>query len=150
MPRGDQENSKIWRRLIKWGKDHCLGEAREADWKELLLKRAQSHPLPVRLVWYGKHWAREQSRSAARSYPSFREWRRAADRYVIDQRVDWLHRFARANIVVYCPSASQASICDQRKRRNSPARRTGIGRLLRRRVSSQTVEGLSCRRSATW
>jgi hypothetical protein len=83
MPRGDQENSKIWRRLIKWGNDRCLGEAREGQWLEFLLERVRSHPLHVRLARYGKYWARERSRSRARTrpYPSFREWRQVADRY---------------------------------------------------------------------
>lgn len=87
MPRGDQENSKIWRRLTKWGNDHFSREAKEADSLELLLQRVQSHPLHVRLVHYGKYWAGEWSGSWARSYPSFREWRRAADRYVVELRV---------------------------------------------------------------
>jgi len=84
MPRSDQENSKMWRRLIKWGNDHFLREARKADSLELLLQRVRSHPLHVRLVHYGKHWAREWSGSCARPYPSFREWRRAAHRYVVE------------------------------------------------------------------
>jgi hypothetical protein len=87
IPRRDQENSKIWRCLIKWGKDHFLRKAKEADSLEFLRQRVRSHPLHVRLVRYGKYWAREWSGSCARSYPSFREWRRAADRYVIIQRL---------------------------------------------------------------
>jgi hypothetical protein len=55
----DQENSKMWRRLIKQGNDHCLREARDADWLEPLLQRVQSHPRHVRLLAYGKHWAKE-------------------------------------------------------------------------------------------
>ena len=82
--RRDQGNSKIWRRLIKWGKDHFLREVMEANSLELLLQRVRSHPLHVRLVHYGKSWARDSSGSWARSYPSFREWRRAADRYVVE------------------------------------------------------------------
>lgn len=87
MPRGDRENSKIWRRLLKWGNGCFSREGRDADWLELLLQQVQSHPLHVRLVHYRKYWARERSGSRARSYPSFREWRRAADRYVVDLRV---------------------------------------------------------------
>lgn len=87
IPRRDQDNSKIWRRLIKWGKDRSLTEAREADSLQLLLQRVRSNPLHVRLVHYGKYWAREWSGSRVRFYPSFREWRRAADRYVAELRV---------------------------------------------------------------
>src|SRR5260370_6538731 len=47
------------------------------------------------------------------------------------------HRFCSGEIiVVYSSSTSRTSICDQRKRRNFPARRTGSGCILRRRVSS--------------
>jgi hypothetical protein len=83
-PPRDQENSKIWRRLIKWGNDHSLREAKEADSLDLLLQRVQSHPLHVRLVHYGKYWATEWSGRGVRFYPSFREWRLAAHRYIVD------------------------------------------------------------------
>lgn len=73
----------IWRRLIKWRKDFCLSQARKAGCLDLLLQRAQSHPLHVRLVSFGKHWARGRSQTRGRSYPSFRKWRRAADRFVV-------------------------------------------------------------------
>jgi len=87
MPRGDQENSKIWRRLTEWGNNHFSREAKEADSLELLLQRVQSHPLHVRLVHYGKYWEGEWSGNWARSYPSFPEWRRAADRYVVELKL---------------------------------------------------------------
>jgi hypothetical protein len=85
--RPDGENSKIWRRLIKWGNDHSLREASEADSLQLLLQRVRSHPLHVRLAHYGKYWAREWSGSCTRPYPSFDQWRLAADRYVVDFRM---------------------------------------------------------------
>jgi hypothetical protein len=78
----DQENSKIWRRLIKWGTDHYLTKAKKADSLDLLLQRVRSHPLHVRRAHYGKYWAREWSGNSARPYPSFDEWRLAAECYV--------------------------------------------------------------------
>lgn len=81
------ENSAIWCRLVKWRKDFCLSQVLKADWLDLFLQRAQSHPSHVRLVSFGKHWAGGRSQNPGRSYPSFREWRLAADRYVVKLRV---------------------------------------------------------------
>jgi hypothetical protein len=78
------ENPKTWRSLAKWRKGHYLKEASEADSLPLLLQKVRSHPLHVRLVHYGKYWAREWSGSGVRFYPSFRAWRLAAERYVVD------------------------------------------------------------------
>jgi hypothetical protein len=79
---GTQEKSRIWRGLLRWGKGHCLSEAKQAGWLDSLLQGVRFHPRHARLVAYGKHWARERSRNRTRPYPSFREWRQAADRYI--------------------------------------------------------------------
>jgi hypothetical protein len=84
LRRGNQDNSMIWRRLIKWGNDHCLREAREADWLEFLLQRVRSHPRHVRLVSYEKQCAKHWRRNRPQPYPSFCEWQRSADRYIVD------------------------------------------------------------------
>lgn len=80
---GSQKKSKIWRHLIRWGKDHCLSDAKEAGRLGALLQRVQSHPLHVRLVIYGKRWAKAWPRNRSQAYPSFRQWRRAAYRYIL-------------------------------------------------------------------
>jgi hypothetical protein len=77
-----QEKSKIWRRLIGWSKDHCLSEAKKAGWLDSLLRRVRSHPRHVRIVAYGRFWAKDWSRNCPQPYLSFREWRQAADRYI--------------------------------------------------------------------
>lgn len=81
--RHDVENSTIWRSLVEWGRNHCRLQAGKQGHLDLR-QRAQSHPLHARLLSYAKHWARRQSRTSARSYPSFRDWRQAADRYVVE------------------------------------------------------------------
>lgn len=84
--RPDVENSKIWRSLVRWGRNHCQlqpGKHGHLD----LRQQVQSHPLHARLLSYARHWARQGSRASARSYPSFREWRLAADCYVVELRV---------------------------------------------------------------
>jgi hypothetical protein len=78
-----KENSEIWRHLNRWRRAQCLSEANEAGWLDALLQRARSHPLHVRLVAYGNHWAKAWPRNRSQTYPSFRQWRRAADRYIL-------------------------------------------------------------------
>lgn len=77
-----EKKPKIRQHLIRWGKRHCLMEPKQAGWIDLLLQGVRFHPRYVRFMAYGKHWAKERSRNRARPYPSFREWRQAADRYI--------------------------------------------------------------------
>lgn len=79
---GRQEKAKTWRRLMAWGRDHCLSEPRQAGWLKSFLQRVRFHPRHVRLLAYGEHWAKEWSRNRTRHYPSFRQWELAANRYV--------------------------------------------------------------------
>ena len=80
--RGTQQKSRIWQGLVRSGKDHCLSEAKRAGWLDSLLQGVHFHPRYVRLVAYGKHWAKEWSRNRTAHYPSLRQWELAADRYV--------------------------------------------------------------------
>ena len=73
----DVDNSKIWRNLLNWGRNHCRLQAGKQGHLDLR-HRAQFHPLHARLLSYAKHWARQQSRRSPRSYPSFREWQQNA------------------------------------------------------------------------
>lgn len=79
---GSQEKSKMWRHVVKYGKDHCLLEAKEARWPDFLTDRARFHPRYVRIAAYGKRWAKEWSRDHSCPYPSFGEWQQAADCYI--------------------------------------------------------------------
>jgi len=79
----DVENSKIRRGLVKWGRNQSRWQAGEQDQLDLR-QQAEAHPLHARFLFYAKHWASQQTRSSARSYPSFREWRLAAHRYVVE------------------------------------------------------------------
>jgi hypothetical protein len=81
--RSGKENSKIWRHLNEWRQDQYLSDAKEDGWLDFLLQRARSHPLHMRLVVYGNHWAKAWPRNRPQTYPSFRQWRRAADRYIL-------------------------------------------------------------------
>jgi hypothetical protein len=86
-PRTHIENGEIWRNFVQWGRVHRQLQAGNEGWLDLLLERARSHPLRVRVVSYGRHWAREQRRTGARSYPSFREWLQIAQRRLSQKRI---------------------------------------------------------------
>jgi hypothetical protein len=77
-----QARSSIWRHVMKWGKDHCLAQAREEGWLGLLLDQVHSHPRHVRMHAYATHWTKEWSRSHALPYPSYSQWGQAAEAYV--------------------------------------------------------------------
>lgn len=78
-PQDRQEKSELWRHLMRWGKDHCLAGPRRAGWLGCVLERVGSNPRHVRMVAYGKHWAKEWSEHPAPNYPSFRQWRQTVD-----------------------------------------------------------------------
>jgi hypothetical protein len=81
-PRGSQEKSRIRQLLMSWGKGHYLSEAERTGWLDSLLQRVHVHPRYVRLVTYGKHWAKEWSGARTPHYPSFRQWQQSADCYI--------------------------------------------------------------------
>ena len=64
---------------MKWGKDHCLSQAKEEGWLDSLREQVRSHPWHVRMRAYAAHWTQEWSRSRALPYPSFRQWEQAAE-----------------------------------------------------------------------
>jgi hypothetical protein len=77
-----QARSSIWHRVMKWGKDHCLAQAREEGWLDLFLEQVRSHPRHVRMGAYATHLTKECSQSRALPYLSFDQWEQAAERYV--------------------------------------------------------------------
>ena len=77
-----QAKSSIWRRFMKWGKEHCVSQAKEEGWLDSLREQVRSHPWHVRMRTYAAHWTKEWSRSRALPYPSFQQWEQAAERYV--------------------------------------------------------------------
>ena len=77
-----QAKSSIWGRLMNWGKDHCLSQAKEEGWLDSLLEQVRSHAWHVRMRAYATHLAKELSRNRAVPFPSFRQWEQAAGEYV--------------------------------------------------------------------
>lgn len=73
--------STNWQSLVRAGRERCLPDTRVTDRPDDFTRQVQSHPRYVRLMAYGKHWTAEWPRKQRQHYPSFREWRLAADLY---------------------------------------------------------------------
>ena len=69
-------------RLLKWGEDQFFAEAKSDGWFDAVLWHASNHPRNVRTAEYWVHWDSQWEPNRKASYPSFREWRKAADAYV--------------------------------------------------------------------
>ena len=76
-----KRESTNWQSLIRAGRERCLSDARATGWCDDFTQRVRFHPRSVRFMAYGKHWGAEWSRNRRQHYPSFREWRLAADRH---------------------------------------------------------------------
>jgi hypothetical protein len=77
-----QAKLSIWRRVMKWGKDHCLSQAKVEGWLDSLREQVRSHPWHVRMRAYAANLTQESPRNRALPYPSFHQWEQAAEGYV--------------------------------------------------------------------
>lgn len=83
MRKNDQPGqTQSFTRLLKWGQDRFFVEARSEGWFDAVLWHASNHPRNVRTVEYWVYWDSQWEPSRKASYPSFAEWRKAADDYV--------------------------------------------------------------------
>ncbi len=72
-----------WQRLLSWGEAHLFGEAIDEGWFEAVILYARRHPRDVRTAEYWADWSDRWDKTLE-PYPSFEEWRQAADGYVVD------------------------------------------------------------------
>lgn len=79
---GGKEDSEIWRSLRRCCPDHFLSGPRKRGVLKAVLQRARSHPLYARLAFHGMHWSREWLKNRRCAFPSFRQWRQAADSFI--------------------------------------------------------------------
>jgi hypothetical protein len=79
-----EEKGGAWRRLAGWIGRHFFSEAKKQGWFGVVVRQARNDPHHVRTVEYWKRWNKSWSQNPAVGYPSFSEWRRAADTYVED------------------------------------------------------------------
>jgi hypothetical protein len=76
--------TKRWKALLQWGENRFFNNIQKEGWFEAVVSEARAHARSVRAVDYwvfcwDEHWSSRPSEA----YPSFDEWRSAADDFVI-------------------------------------------------------------------
>jgi hypothetical protein len=71
-----------WSSLTEYIEDRFFSSPKTNGWFTCVLKHARFHPLHVRTLEYSRRWNKDWSRNPSPSYPSFAEWRKAADDYI--------------------------------------------------------------------
>jgi hypothetical protein len=75
-----------WRSAIRVANQLCLRDAKAEGCLGDLMESIPSHPRHVRLMVYGRYWARIQTRDQLQRYPTFRQWRVGAERHIEARR----------------------------------------------------------------
>ena len=81
---GREEQVKTQRHFMTWIENHFFSDVKKEDWFDLIPQQARMHPRCVRFAQYSKRWDKTWSQNATFIYPSFVQWRRAAENYVED------------------------------------------------------------------
>ena len=71
-------------RMIKWIEDHEFAGAMKRRWFDVLLYQARLHPRHARVIDYWHDWEAEWEKHPSSKYPSFAQWKKAADRYTFE------------------------------------------------------------------
>ena len=79
---GSLERSPDWHSLMSWIAGHYFKDAKAEGWFDAILVQARSHPRAIRTMEYADHCDEVWSSAIPEPYPSFEDWRRAADAYV--------------------------------------------------------------------
>ena len=79
---GSLGRSQDWQSLMSWIADHYFQDAKTEGWFDAILVQARSHPRAIRTMEYADHCDEVWSSAIPEPYPSFEDWRRAADVYV--------------------------------------------------------------------
>jgi hypothetical protein len=76
--------TRRWKALLEWDDNHFFPHARQEGWFDTLRFYARAHPRSVRTIDYWVfYWDEHWSTRPLDTYPSFQEWRQAADNYVV-------------------------------------------------------------------
>jgi hypothetical protein len=76
--------TKRWKALLEWGENSFFSNIQKEGWFEAVAYKARAHPRSVRTVDYWVfYWDEHWSSGSLDGYPSFQEWRRAADDSVV-------------------------------------------------------------------
>jgi len=76
--------TRRWKALLEWGEGRFFLEAAKGGWLDALALSARAHPRSARTVDYWVfYWDEHWSDQPLAAYPSFPEWRRAADEFTM-------------------------------------------------------------------
>src|SRR5207245_11790648 len=79
-----EDYTRRWKALVEWGGNRFFAEAKLEGWFDAIVFHARAHPRSVRTVDYWVfYWDEHWSTLPNRTYPSFQEWHRAADNYIV-------------------------------------------------------------------
>jgi len=81
-----ERRSINWRSVIRVARQRVLRDAKAESCRDGFMEWVRSHPRHIRLIVYGKFWAKVRTGNQLRPYPSFHQWRVAAERYVEARR----------------------------------------------------------------
>ena len=79
--RGSGGDSQALQRLMLWIADHYFQDAKTEGWFDAILVQARNHPRAIRTMEYADHCDEVRGSAIPEPYPSFEDWRRAADAY---------------------------------------------------------------------
>lgn len=77
-----KRTTKTWEDLMAWIADQFFADAKAEGWFDAILISVRRHPRAVRTRDYADHWDESRDSSLPVPYPSFDDWRNAADAYV--------------------------------------------------------------------
>jgi hypothetical protein len=79
-----EDYTRRWKALLEWGENRSFRKIRQEGWFDAVVYEARAHPRSVRTVDYWVfYWDEHWSSRPLEAYPSFQEWRRAADNFVV-------------------------------------------------------------------
>ena len=80
-----EDYTKRWKALLEWGEDRFFANIQKEGWFDAVVYEARAHPRSVRTVDYWVfYWDEHWSSGPVEAYPSFQEWRRAADDFIVE------------------------------------------------------------------
>ncbi len=80
----NEEPYQRFNRMIRWIEDHEFARAKKQGWFCALIYQARLHPRYARVVDYWHHWESNRLSHPRSLYPSFEQWRAAADAYTFE------------------------------------------------------------------
>lgn len=76
--------TRRWKALFEWGENRFFNDIQEEGWFEAVVSEARAHPRSARTIDYWVfYWDEHWSSNPPETYPSFDEWRSAADGFVV-------------------------------------------------------------------